>query len=88
MPASGWPFWGSPLVSFWELPGLVYGAHWAAEGVFTLFAILFAFVGFQFFALGVMGEYIGRIYREVRKRPEYMIERIYPADESRRICVS
>jgi len=28
--------------------------------------------------LGVMGEYIGRIYREVRKRPEYMIERVYP----------
>ncbi|MGA2514958.1 MAG: glycosyltransferase [Thermodesulfobacteriota bacterium] len=67
---------------------IVYGAEWAAEGVFTLFSILFAFVGFQFFALGVMGEYIGRIYREVRKRPEYTIERIYPTDEGRRICVS
>ncbi len=59
---------------------LVYGARWAAEGVFTLFAILFAFVGFQFFALGVMGEYIGRIYKEVRKRPEYVIERIYSSE--------
>jgi undecaprenyl-phosphate 4-deoxy-4-formamido-L-arabinose transferase len=78
-------------ISFGILLGiarLVYGAHWAAQGIFTLFAILFAFIGFQFFALGVMGEYIGRIYREVRKRPEYMIERIYPTDESRRICVS
>ncbi len=56
---------------------VVYGAVWAAQGVFTLFAVLFAFVGFQFFALGVMGEYIGRIYREVRKRPEYVIEMIY-----------
>jgi len=56
---------------------VVYGAEWAAEGVFTLFSVLFAFVGFQFFALGVMGEYIGRIYREVRKRPEYTIERIH-----------
>ncbi len=67
---------------------IIYGASWAAEGVFTLFSILFAFVGFQFFALGVMGEYIGRIYREVRKRPEYTIERIYPTDESHRIRVS
>jgi undecaprenyl-phosphate 4-deoxy-4-formamido-L-arabinose transferase len=78
-------------ISFGVLLGiarLAYGAHWAAQGVFTLFAILFTFIGFQFFALGVMGEYIGRIYREVRKRPEYMIERIYPTDESRRICVS
>lgn len=59
---------------------LVYGALWAAQGVFTLFAILFAFVGLQFFALGVIGEYIGRIYREVRKRPEYVIERVYCAE--------
>jgi undecaprenyl-phosphate 4-deoxy-4-formamido-L-arabinose transferase len=78
-------------ISFGILLGiarLIYGAHWAAQGIFTLFAILFAFVGFQFFALGVMGEYIGRIYREVRKRPEYMIERVYPTDENHRICVS
>ncbi len=56
---------------------LSYGAGWAAQGVFTLFAILFLFVGMQFFALGLIGEYIGRIYREVRKRPEYVIEKIY-----------
>ena len=56
---------------------LSFGAAWAAEGVFTLFAILFVFVGLQFFALGIIGEYIGRIYREVRKRPEYVIERIH-----------
>jgi undecaprenyl-phosphate 4-deoxy-4-formamido-L-arabinose transferase len=59
---------------------LVYGALWAAQGVFTLFAVLFAFVGLQFFALGVIGEYIGRIYREVRKRPEYVIERVHGND--------
>ena len=74
----GMAFFG---VSFGVVLGaarVLYGARWAAEGVFTLFAILFTFIGFQFFALGVMGEYIGRIYREVRKRPEYMIERVYP----------
>jgi undecaprenyl-phosphate 4-deoxy-4-formamido-L-arabinose transferase len=61
---------------------LVYGAKWAAEGVFTLFAVLFAFVGFQFFALGVMGEYIGRIYREVRRRPEFVIEKVYRSEKN------
>jgi undecaprenyl-phosphate 4-deoxy-4-formamido-L-arabinose transferase len=60
---------------------LAYGARWAAEGIFTLFAVLFVFVGLQFLALGVTGEYIGRIYREVRKRPEYVIEKIYSARE-------
>jgi undecaprenyl-phosphate 4-deoxy-4-formamido-L-arabinose transferase len=37
-------------------------------------------VGLQFFALGIIGEYIGRVYREVRKRPEYVIERVYGGD--------
>ena len=74
----GMAFLGVSFGIFLGIARLVYGSHWAAQGVFTLFAILFTFIGFQFFALGVMGEYIGRIYREVRKRPEYMIERIYP----------
>ena len=63
--------------TFLAIARLAYGAHWAAEGIFTLFAILFVFVGMQFFALGVIGEYIGRIYREVRKRPEYVIEKVH-----------
>ncbi len=62
------------------LARILYGAIWAAQGVFTLFAILFVFVGLQFFALGLIGEYIGRIYREVRKRPEYVIEHVYGDD--------
>ncbi|HAJ28207.1 MAG TPA: glycosyltransferase [Syntrophus sp. (in: bacteria)] len=62
---------------FLAVARLVYGAAWAAQGVFTLFAILFVFVGLQFFALGVIGEYIGRIYREVRKRPEYVVANIH-----------
>ena len=56
---------------------LSFGAVWAAEGVFTLFAVLFFFVGAQFLAFGVMGEYVGRIYREVRRRPPYTIRKIY-----------
>ena len=76
----GMAFTGVLFGSVLAVARLFYGAAWAAEGVFTLFAILFAFVGMQFFALGLIGEYIGRIYREVRKRPEYVIEKIYSAD--------
>jgi len=65
--------------AFLAVARLLYGVRWAAEGIFTLFAILFVFVGLQFFALGIIGEYIGRIFREVRKRPEYVIENIYGA---------
>ncbi|OPX97872.1 MAG: Undecaprenyl-phosphate 4-deoxy-4-formamido-L-arabinose transferase [Syntrophorhabdus sp. PtaU1.Bin002] len=45
------------------------------EGTFTLFGILFFFIGIQIFALGVIGEYIGRIYQEVRRRPRFIIKK-------------
>lgn len=47
------------------------------QGVFTLFAILFFFVGAQFVAFGLLGEYIGRIYQEVRDRPRFVVKRIH-----------
>jgi len=46
-----------------------------SEGLFTLFAILFFFVGVQIFSLGVIGEYIGRIFQEVRRRPRFIVRK-------------
>ncbi|MCJ7604245.1 MAG: glycosyltransferase [Desulfobulbaceae bacterium] len=55
---------------------LYYGAAWAAEGVFTLFAALFVLIGALYLALGLLGEYIGRIYHDVRSRPRYFIQEV------------
>ena len=52
------------------------GDAWANGGVFTLFAVLFVFTGVQMIGIGVIGEYIGRIYTDVRARPRFFIERI------------
>jgi undecaprenyl-phosphate 4-deoxy-4-formamido-L-arabinose transferase len=51
------------------------------EGVFTLFAILFFFVGIIIMGIGIVGEYVGRIYQEVRKRPRFVVRRTYGFDE-------
>jgi len=62
---------------------IIYGPDWAAEGIFTLFAILFAFVGAQFIGMGLLGEYIGRIYHDVRARPRYFVHKVVGRDEER-----
>lgn len=43
------------------------------EGVFTLFSILFVFIGLQILVTGLLGEYVGRVFREVRRRPRYSV---------------
>ena len=45
-----------------------------AEGVFTLFGIAFFLIGITLFGIGLLGEYIGRIYEQVRERPRYVIQ--------------
>ena len=51
-----------------------------AEGVFTLLNINFFLMGITMFCVGITGEYIGRIYVEVRKRPRYVIRREWKND--------
>lgn len=46
-----------------------------AEGMFTLFAILYFLIGITLMGLGIVGEYIGRIYKEVRQRPFFIVRK-------------
>ncbi len=63
---------------------LIWGQQWAVSGVFTLFALVFFFLGVQLFAIGLLGEYVGRIYQEVRDRPRYVIRQVIRGSESTR----
>lgn len=54
----------------------IRGSEWAAQGVFTLFALMFIFVGAQFVGMGLLGEYIGRTYTDVRARPRYFVQEV------------
>ena len=59
------------FVVYLAIRRLVVGPE--VEGVFTLFAIAFFMIGLLLFAVGLVGEYIGRIYTEVRNRPRYLV---------------
>ena len=45
-------------------------------GVFTLFAIAFFFIGVLLVGIGILGEYVGRIYQEVQQRPRFVIRAV------------
>ena len=47
-----------------------------AEGLFTLFGIAFFLIGVTLLGIGLLGEYIGRIYQQVRVRPRYVVQAI------------
>jgi undecaprenyl-phosphate 4-deoxy-4-formamido-L-arabinose transferase len=51
-----------------------------AEGVFTLFGLVFFFLGLALFGIGLLGEYVGRIYAQVRERPRYIVEAVLEQD--------
>lgn len=62
------------LVIYLFLRRIIVGPE--ADGLFTLFAILYCLVGVGLMGLGIVGEYIGRIYNEVRRRPRFVIKQI------------
>ena len=70
---------GGMLTALLSLAGILYALiartlthHWV-QGWATLFIGLLFFSGMQMICLGIMGEYIGRIYTEVKQRPLFVI---------------
>ncbi|ERE07106.1 glycosyltransferase [Pseudogulbenkiania ferrooxidans] len=68
------------LVVYLLLRRLILGPE--VGGVFTLFALAFFLIGLALFGIGLLGEYIGRIYQEVRSRPRYVIQAVLERKES------
>ncbi|MGS0742737.1 glycosyltransferase [Glaciimonas sp. GG7] len=52
----------------------LFGAE--VQGLFTLFAINFFLMGVILFGIGLVGEYVGRIYQQVRARPRYVVQAV------------
>ena len=66
------------LVAYLGLRRIFLGPE--VDGVFTLFAIVFFLLGVVLFGIGLLGEYTGRIYQQVRQRPRYLIEAVLEQD--------
>lgn len=67
------------LIVGYTLAKLVFGSTWPAG--FTTLAVLILFgIGINGLFLGVIGEYLARIYRHLKESPEVIIERQFPPE--------
>jgi len=58
------------------------------EGVFTLFAIVFFLIGTLILGVGLLGEYVGRIYLQVRERPRFIVHSVLEPNTESELRVS
>ncbi len=62
------------LAGFYLVKKLLYGL--SPPGFATLVVSIFFFAGLQLITLGVIGEYVGRIFDESKRRPLYVLRQI------------
>ena len=67
------------LVAFEALIGWARGI--AVSGFMTLIITLLIIGSFIMISLGVLGEYIAKIYEEIKQRPPYLVEEKISIDE-------
>jgi undecaprenyl-phosphate 4-deoxy-4-formamido-L-arabinose transferase len=72
-------FFGLAFGVFLLVRRIFVGAE--GEGVFTLFALAFLVMGVIMAGVGMVGEYIGRIYQQVRGRPRFLVRRVHQRKE-------
>ena len=79
MPLKVWSYIGSTtsllaltLASFYLVRTLIFGVD--VPGYASLIVSITFFAGIQLLSLGIIGEYVGRIFAEVKRRPLYLIE--------------
>src|SRR5258707_2334150 len=77
-PLRAFTFFGIATLIFSVLAACLYAYLYlvgsAPPGITTLIILSFAGIGLNSLGIGVLGEYIGRTYSEVKRRPLYLID--------------
>lgn len=81
VPLRIWTYLGASIASasfayalFILIRTLIYGRDAEAPGYASLMVVILFLGGIQLISLGVLGEYIGRIFKETKARPVYLVK--------------
>ncbi len=94
-----WMMWIGMLISLvgfglavWFILRRLLGVEIAQIGFTTLVTLVLFLGGIQLIAIGLLGEYLGRIYEEVKHRPLYIVKESYgltgpsPSATDKNVC--
>ncbi|MDR2811257.1 MAG: glycosyltransferase family 2 protein [Tannerellaceae bacterium] len=62
------------ILATWFTLGKIYGFNKAESGWTSIVSMIVFFGGVQLLTIGVLGQYIGVLFNEIKARPEYIIE--------------
>ena len=71
------------LLGVWYLFQKISGLN-LTPGLTTTVILISFFAGVQLLGLGLLGEYVGRIYDEVKQRPKYILDKKINFDEQQK----
>ena len=85
-----WIYIAGFIMVFLALVAIIYclGAYQFSEVVWGWTSILISiwFIGgATLVSIGIIGEYVGKIYREVKRRPRYFVEKIVDGEEEQQM---
>lgn len=61
-------------LTIWSVLGKLFGYTHADTGWTSLFVLITFFGGIQLITIGIIGEYVGNLFEEIKNRPEYIIK--------------
>ena len=67
-------FWVGIVLAVWFTLGKIYGFSNAETGWTSIMTSVIFFGGVQLLTVGVLGQYIGILFDEIKARPEYIID--------------
>jgi dolichol-phosphate mannosyltransferase len=64
------------IMALWYIFGKIFGYTNSESGWTSIMITIIFFGGIQLLTVGVLGQYIGILFDEVKERPEYIIDKI------------
>jgi len=69
------------LLSIWVFLNKIFSPQYLVSGWTSVILVVIYFGGVQLLTIGILGQYVGSLFDEIKKRPEYIVDQIIHHEE-------